>query len=313
MKNLLSMGAVALILLASASASAAVCVQVDEERDNLQPAERSAVKTMVEDSLREQNLEVSDTNCTTTYTIYSLRLGNSVTAHISGPNGSKSQKAHNIEELPETYDQLVRALISGESGQTAGVDRTNVTKKQAAPRRVMADSLWFLRLGYGGIVGGNFASGPAFGFGYRYELDQLGIEISGLNFLLADDGDDELDLGFTGSWIRLGGLYFFNPTASNSPYVNVGLGWGASAVTSEFNNETFLYSGSGLQGEIGFGYEFLRASTIRLFFEGNLVLPFYTATQTFMNEEDSIYTPSFTISLGLGYDTSPSTVVEVYD
>lgn len=313
MKHVISMATIALTVALASSAWAAVCVEVDEERDNLQPAERAAVRTMVEDALRAQKLDVSRTNCATTYTIYSLRLGNSVTAHISGPEGSKSQKAQNIEELPETYGQLARALVGAEDGQMAGVDRTNVTRKQAAPRRVSADSLWFLRLGYGAIVGGNFASGPAFGLGYRYELDQFGIEISGLNFLLATDGADDLDAGLTGSWIRLGGIYFFDPVANHSPYANLGLSWGGTAVTADFNNTRYAYTGSGLQGEIGVGYEFLRASTIRLFIEANAVLPFYTATiASFDDKKDSIYTPSFTLSLGLGYDSSPSRIVEVY-
>lgn len=313
MKHIISMAVIALSWTMATSAWAAVCVEVDEERDNLQPAERAAVRTMVEDALRAQKLDVSRTGCATTYTIYSLRLGNSVTAHISGPEGLKSQKAQNIEELPETYSQLARALVGGEEGQMSGVDRTNVTRKQAAPRRVSADSVWFLRLGYGGIVGGNFASGPAFGLGYRYELDQYGIEISGLNFLLATDGGDSSDAGLTGSWIRLGGVYFFDELANHSPYANLGLSWGGTAVTSDFNGERYAYTGSGLQGEVGVGYEFLRASTIRLFIEANAVLPFYSTTiTTFDDVNDSIYTPSFTLSLGLGYDSSPRRIVEVH-
>lgn len=312
MKKWINLTIATVLLLVSASASAAVCVKVDEERDNLDPSERQAVKTMVEDSLREQNMEVADQNCTTTYTIYSLRLGNSVTAHISGPDGaSKSQKAHNIEELPETYDQLVKAVVSGEKGQTAGVDRHNVTKKQSAPRRVLADNLYYLRLGYGTVLGGDFASGPAVGFGWRYELDQMGIDISAFNFLVDDNNID----GFTMTLLRLGGLYFFDPVDDSTPYVNAALSWGFSAVAEEVDGNTFGYADNGLQGEIGVGYEFLRSSTIRMFVEANAVLPFYTADRIDFsgNESDSRYTPSFTISLGLGYDPDPNPVIEVYE
>lgn len=315
MKNLISTGLVSLVLLASATASAAVCVQVDEARDNLAPGERAAVKTMVEGSLRGQNQAVGDTNCETTYTIYSLRLGNSVTANITGPNGSKSQKAGSIEELPETYDQLTRSLLSGETGgtATAGVNRNNVTKEQTARRRITADNLLFLRLGYGAVVGGKFASGPAFGLGYRYELDQLGIEISAFNIVGASDSDNEIG-GLTGSLIRLGGLYYFDPIANNSAYLNLGLSWGGAAVNSRYQGDNYMYSGTGIQGEIGGGYELLRASTIRLFVEGNVVLPFYTSTiDTWgSNIDDSIYTPTFTISLGVGFGSSNRRAVEVY-
>lgn len=312
MKTLASVSLASLILLASASASAAVCVHVDEERDNLESGERQVIKTMVEESLRNQGESVTRDNCQETYTIYSLKLGNSVTAHISGPSGSKSQKANGLEDLPDTYDQLVRSVLSGTDGQMAGTDRTNVTKEQAAPRRLIADNLWFLRLGYGAIVGGNFSSGPAFGLGYRHELDQFGLEISGFNMIVGGDQLSDGDVGITGSWIKLSGLYFFEPTANNSPYVSAGLSWGATGVTSGEGGSRQAYGGSGLQGEISGGYEFLRASTIRLFLEANAVLPFYTSKSSFLDSSDSIYNPSFTLSVGVGYGSANRTAIETY-
>jgi hypothetical protein len=311
MRNLLNITVALTLLLLSSTATAAVCVKVDEQRDNLQPAERQAVKTMVENSLRDQDLNVTTQSCTTTYTIYSLKLGNSVTANISGPEGSRTQKASNLDELPETYDQITAALISGEEGQTAGTNRHNVTKKQAAPRRTRADSIYYTRLGYGAVLGGDFASGPAVGFGWRYELDSVGIDISGLNFILdTSDGD-----GFNFTLVRLGGLYFFDPVSDTTPYVGAALSWGWTGVYEELDDGFTTYSGNGLQGEIGAGYEFLRSSTLRVFVEANAVLPFYTASRnTFeANNEESVYTPQFTINLGLGYDPNPSQVVEVYD
>ncbi len=310
MKHWINLTIAAVVLLASSSAWAGVCVQVDQERDNLPASDRAAVKTMVEDSLRRAGQDVTEDSCTTTYTIYSLRLGNSVVANIRGPQGTKTQKAHNIEELSETYDQLVKGLLNGDKGQMAGVDRHNVTKKQAAPRRVHADSIYYLRLGYGTVLGGDFASGPAFGFGWRYELDRMGIDISGLNFVYNDTADTGAGATFT--LLRLGGVYFFNPDANSSAYADAALSWGFSGVSKKINGDTIGYEDSGLQGEIGAGYEFLRASTIRMFVEANAVLPFYTADPISANAS-SVYTPSFTISLGLGYDSSPSQTVEVYD
>lgn len=311
MKKLLNITAAFALLLVSSSATAAVCVQVDEERDNLAPSERQATKTMVENTLQEQNLNVGSQNCTTIYRIYSLRLGNSVTANITGPEGSRTQKASSLEELPETYDQITRALISGEQGQTAGVNRHNVTKKQSAPRRVLADNIYYLRLGYGMLFGGDIANGPALGFGWRYELDQLGIDISGLNFTF-DNTDADDGLSFT--LLRLGGLYFFDPVNTHTPYAGAALSYGWSAVSEEVaSNDYNFYHGNGLQGELTAGYEFLRASTIRMFVEANAVLPFYTADRTFNGNEDSVYTPSFTISVGLGYDPDPNPVIEIYD
>jgi hypothetical protein len=311
MKKLMNATVALGLLLVSSSAAAAVCVEVDEERDNLAPAERQATKTMVEQALEGEDLNVARDNCTTTYTIYSLRLGNSVTANISGPEGSRTQKASSLDELPETYNQITRALISGEEGQNAGVDRHNVTKKQSAPRRVLADNIYYLRLGYGLVAGGDIGNGPAFGFGWRYELDQFGIDISGFNFMFDNtDADD----GLNWSLLRLGGLYFFDPVNNSTPYAGAALSYGWTGLSEEVStNDYKFYSGNGLQGELTAGYEFLRASTIRMFVEANAVLPFYTADRTFNDDEDSKYAPTFTVSIGLGYDPDPNPVIEVYD
>ncbi len=307
MKNWLSTSIVAGGLFFSTTAFAAICVEVDESRDNLAPEEQSVVRTMVEESLRQQGQDVGRENCSSTYIVYSMRLGNSITATLIGPEGSKSLKAQNIEELPETYDQLVQSSLNGGAGQ--GKDRHNVTLRQAAPRREAADSLWFVRLGYGGVLGGDFTSGPGFGLGWRYELDQFGIEIALFNTILPTADHDDMGANFT--LVRLGGLYFFDPIANSSLYLNPGLSWGWSAVT----DGNRVYSGSGLQGEFAVGYEFLRSSTIRLFVEGNAVLPFFTASRSdFSNDGDSStrYTPSFLISIGVGYDKNPSRPVEVF-
>jgi hypothetical protein len=111
------------------------------------------------------------------------------------------------------------------------MDRTNVTSAQQAPNRVEADSLWYARLGYGGAIGPSFSNGPAFGFGYRYELDSLGIDFSFLNFMVdSGSSNNGSSMGATGSWIKLMALYFLNPLANRSSYLGGGLGWGATAV-----------------------------------------------------------------------------------
>jgi len=119
-------------------------------------------------------------------------------------------------------------------------------------------------------------------------------------------------------------LYFLNPSANRSAYVGAGLGWGATAVASatDVNNTTgtvSAYSGSGLQGELSLGYELLRASTIRIFMQGDVSLPFYkihsdTLTSTSsstVTTYGSSYAPSFVVSLGIGWGRSTIRVREV--
>jgi hypothetical protein len=192
-----------------------------------------------------------------------------------------------------------------------------------APNRIEADSLWYVRLGYGATFGGDTRNGPALGFGYRYELDSLAIDLSFLNFMIdagKKDSGNSASAGVTATWIRLQALYFLNPLANGSTYLGAGLGWGAAAAvkatasTGSNGTSESAYSGSGLEGQLTAGYEFLRASTIRIFAQADLTLPFYKATSATYNSSSSdyatrsIYLPTVTLSLGIGWGKATTRV-----
>jgi hypothetical protein len=237
-----------------------------------------------------------------------------------GPIGYRQATARSLEDVPPVYSQMVRSLISGQPMNTANdtVDRTNATAAQQAPNRVEADSLWYARLGYGGVVGPVFTHGPAFGFGYRYELDSLGIDFSFLNFVVgnnSDNGGSSGSVGVTGSWIKLMGLYFLDPTANRTTYLGGGVGWGATAVASATSSNSTTtsvsaYTGSGLHLEASVGYELLRASTIRIFVQGDVTLPLYKVHSTTSDFATGIsssatsYAPSFVVAFGIGWGRS---------
>lgn len=302
-------------LLLSRVATAGVCVEVDASRDTLPEGDRNATRFFLAQSLQQQGVEVVQQNCAGTYVVYHVRLGNSITIFMQGPQGYRQATARTLEDVPAVYNQMVRSLLSGQPMNTTNdtVDRNNVTATQQAPNRVEADSLWYVRLGYGGVLGPNVTSGPAFGFGYRYELDSLGIDFSFLNFTIGGDSSDSGGSGgVSGAVVKLMGLYFLNPTANRSSYVGAGLGWGGTTVASGFNDTTgttlSAYNGSGLQGELSAGYEFLRASTIRMFVQADATLPFYLVRRTdFSNglsTQDSSYAPTIAVSFGIGWGKS---------
>src|SRR3569833_1175104 len=168
------------IAMFSRGASAAVCAQIDASRDTLSESDRNATRIFLAQSLRHEGLQVVDTGCTETYTAYHVKLGSSVTVFIQCPHGYRQTTAPSNEEIPAVYSQMGRSLLTGQpmNGANDTVDRTNVTTAQQAPNRVEADSLWYARLGYGGIKGPTFGHGPAIGFGYRYGLDDQGIDLS---------------------------------------------------------------------------------------------------------------------------------------
>jgi hypothetical protein len=179
-----------------------------------------------------------------------------------------------------------------------------VTSNQQAPNRVEADSLWYARLGYAGVPNPAANSGPAIGFGYRYELDSLAIDLSFINLMIANNSDNSSgSAGITGSWIKLMALYFNNPTANGSSYVGGGVSWGGAAVAKDDGGTITTYSGSGLQAELSAGYEFLRASTIRMFAQLDATLPIYTVSYTdyVTGLTTKAYAPQFGLSVGLGW------------
>lgn len=308
------LGSLFLSLLVARTASAAVCAEIDPTRDNLTDQDRAALLTLLAQSLQQQGQEVTNQNCMGTYRVYHVRLGTSVTVFMEGPQGYRQAQARALEEVPAVYSQMIRSLLTGQPMNTSNgtVDRTNVTSGQQAPNRVEADSLWYARLGYAAAIGPLFNSGPAIGFGYRYELDNIGIDLSFFNLMFASNQGDtsgtNTSVGVTGSWIKLMGLYFMNPTANASLYFGGGVSWGGVAVADAGNaNDTTddkVYSGSGLQGEFSAGYELLRASTIRLFIQADATLPIYTVTQDYPGTGSKAYVPTFGVSFGLGWGRS---------
>jgi len=91
-------------------------------------------------------------------------------------------------------------------------------------------------------------------------------------------------------------------SANGTPYVGGGLSWGST-------NFGAGWEGTGLQGELSAGYEFLRASTLRTFVQVDAVLPFYnvsTVRYPFNYRPgvpiitDRRYAPAISVSLGIG-------------
>jgi len=313
--------AVAVSAFAARTAAAAVCVQLDQQHDTLSEPDRNAAVTMLAQTLRQEGLEVADQNCMGVYVVYHVKFGNNVNVFMQGPQGYRQASARTLEEVPALYSQMVRSLISNQPMSTVNgtVDRTNVTSNQQAPNRVEADSLYYVRLGYAGIANPGTNTGPAIGFGYRYELDSLAIDISFFNLMFSSSNDNSStgssgSAGITGSWAKLMALYYNNPTANGSSYFGGGVSWGGTAVSKEDTTAgTFTtYSGSGLQVELSAGYEFLRASSIRMFAQFDATLPLYRVSSTDIvtngyttaGVTQYAYSPSFGLSVGLGWGRS---------
>ena len=305
--------AVVSVMLASGTAQAATCVTIDESRDNLSQPDREGARTLFEEALRENALQAARENCTETWTLYHVKLGSNVTVVVHSPRGDRKEQASGLGDLPGIYSQIVRSIQTGLVGSSESpvVDRKNVTDNQTTPNRLPADSIWYLNLGYGATAGAGFYGGPSFGFGRRWELDRVAIDLSFLNTSIYQGSSGSQ--GVSGAWVKLGADYFFDAYANYSPYVGAGLSLSSNNI-EEPNNANYLtthkYSGWGLNAELMAGYELFRASTIRMLIQANVSLPTYrlssesymlNANGTVARDNSTRYAPVFGLSVGIGW------------
>jgi hypothetical protein len=181
---------------------------------------------------------------------------------------------------------------------------------QAAPAQ--GGSFGYARLGYGAVLAAGGSANPAIGFGYRAELGAVGFDISFLNEQIPSSNALGGESGaMAGSLLKLEGLYFTEPKGNASTYAGGGVSWGATALSSTSSPTRWSnWSGSGLQGELTMGYEWLRASPLRVFVQADAALPLYRITgQTFTYSHTQPvtsvaghrYAPSLVFSVGMGW------------
>ena len=298
-------------------ARADVCLAVDEARDTFSPSDRSAALLLLARQFELAGERVVPAGCSTEYVVSHVQFGTRITITLSGPMGQRDATAMGKDDVPAVYSQMVRSLLRGLPMEATGVvDRTNVSGTQAAePNRIHSDSVWYARLGYGAHFADQAYGGPSVGFfGYRREGNRYGIDVSFLNFQYKSSSStpyayaSQGSSGMTGSWLKLEILRYFAPASDRSFYGGAGLSWS----TTNLDHDTTRWEGDGLQGELTAGYEFGRAGSIHVFFQGDVGLPFYDLqgmTYTYTNAPPFIrdvivahrYVPSFSISLGLGW------------
>lgn len=313
----------AFLCLAAAEAGAQVCVKIDELQDTLTRDDRAAAVLLLNRQFAMAGEQVV-ADCSTPYMLAHIKLGNSITVTLAGPKGERQGTALGLEDLPALYNQMVRSLLTGRpmTGLSV-VDRTNVTAAQAATApRVRSDSFTYARLGYGGIFGEQTYGTPSFGFGYRAELDKVALDVSFLNFQAGKpDYYGYSANADSASLLKLSGLYLLNRNANSSPYFGGGLSWGRTDINETQPMETtrvgtgpntiYYYNsgghGSGLQGELTAGYEFGRATTLRMFVQADATLPFYSVLSQTISSRGAVssttsrYAPSVVVSLGVGW------------
>ena len=287
------------LLVSQAAYGDNICIQIDENRDNLQPGDRQATLMLVEQELEDTGHTVLDDGCVDTIVLSNVKLGSSITVTLTRGDKQRRLKASGLDDLPSVYSQLVKSLLSDKSLEI-GMDRTNVTKDQADPKRAKAD---FLTIFKGGslIHTAGAPVGPAFGAGIRVELDEWAIEAeSTMGFSIDNNPNNEDTGGSYNIGAHLGGIYFLDGQANHSPFFSGGIGYGATSLV-DANGDS--WAGAGFDFRVAAGYEMLRASTIRMFFQAEALIPAYLMHASSGNDATkSQYNPTFLLSFGVGYE-----------
>ncbi len=305
----------AMLVLATARAGRAdVCVTIDQNPDVLSVQEQKAAVLLITTQFEQEGERMMPPGCTRSYAFSHAQLGSTIVVTVDGAGGRWQASALGRDDLPAVYAQIVRSIVTGRpmTGLEV-VDRSNVTASQASARRVHSDSIWYARLGYASLFGDRAYGTPALGFGYRAELDSLAIDVSFLNFQFGSSGYYADAEATAGSWVKLSGLYFLAPRANRTPYFGGGLSYGRSSFGrwdySIYYQTPYEYHtswrGYGLQGELTAGYELGRATSLRLFVQADVVLPFYSAVSETFSRAGPVarnrrYAPSAIVSIGVG-------------
>jgi len=298
------------LVAVASTASADVCLAIDESRDTFTARDRAAALLLVTTQFETAGERVVPSGCTNPLVIVHAQLDSLVVVTMSRQGTTWQATAQTTSDLPAVYSQMVRSIVTGRpmTGMNV-VDRTNVTSSQAEARRLHTDSIWYGRLGYGGVFSDQAYGAPAIGFGFRAELDSFAIDVAFLNHQFSS-GRYSSPKASASSWLKLSGFRFLDPEANRSAYFGGGLSYGHANISrgsrvytqGEYSTD---WSGSGLQGELTAGYELARATSLRVFLQADAVLPFYrvvseTRSMQGAIQTDSRYAPSLVLSIGVG-------------
>jgi hypothetical protein len=299
-------------------ATAQTCIAIDEERDALAPDERKAALILIGKQFELAGHRVVGADCAATYTVYHVRLGNTIIVSLSGPLGSREGKALGLDDLPAVYSQMVRSLTTGQPmGSLSVLDRTNVSAAQdLPPNRLQSEALWYARVGHSTLFAADAHHGASFGVGFRAEFDRIGFDLSFLNIHTSGTGSYLSSGGSAMALIKLEGLYFLSPSANRSAYLGGGLSYGRTELRAR-SADAFQSAGrgAGLQTELTAGYEIARVTSVRLFAQADVTLPLYhvefetysltrPAGGQYLPPTVTVerrYAPSLTLSVGLGW------------
>ena len=97
---------IAVILAMTGTAAAQVCVRLDESRDTLAPEDRRAATIAMSQVIAKYGeTVVPEGQCAATYTFYHVKLGNTISVYLYGPQGTRDARVSKLDD-PVSYTHL---------------------------------------------------------------------------------------------------------------------------------------------------------------------------------------------------------------
>ena len=145
-------------------AGADVCVAIDESRDTFASRDRAAAILLVTTQFESGRGARRAKRLREIVRAVSRSAGRPRRRDDVGSGKNLAGDRADTEDLPAIYSQVVRSIVTGRPMTGLNViDRTNVASSQAESRRVHTDTMWYGRLGYGGVFADRTYGSPAIG------------------------------------------------------------------------------------------------------------------------------------------------------
>jgi hypothetical protein len=261
--------------------------------------------------------------------LYPLDVGWTIFARYSGTGREERVDQLQTDELSQFAERAVLALLY-DVPISSTIKRDNVLRADSkkSVQRVKGTNHFVIGLGTqlrGGMLSTatNLGDGSAseelrlfspmtISTGYRGKFENWGVEaIAQLGIGTSRTAARKNDLGghidFGGDFgLALHFLRYLNPRGLTSFYLGGGstfeLLWFSSIVPKEerYDNNRNTLLGGGLDVDLLFGFEFMRASSVQFFLQGEIQLPAYVV-QTDDDNVGGIHTwfPGFGVKLGM--------------
>jgi hypothetical protein len=299
-----------LLLAAAAGSTPALCIAIDTTTDQLTAEERQTGMALLSQAVAAWGSSLAPEGCADPWLLSHVKVAGKLSISLRGPAGAKLGLATGMDQLAETYLDLLRGSEPAPqpwsppeiaSAPPDGKPTKPTPVAEPARRPLIGfgagHGQWYVRLGYHGTVRNEPNLGPSLGLGYRFEYKRAIFDVSTLdvNFWRATPYDN-----YRASWnayLRLMAFRYLDDILGANLYAGGGFSYG------ELDTHDG-YHADGLQAELGVGYELLRGALVRTFVQVVTTLPtfkVYSSNFAYPDVYRADYAFSTVASVGVGF------------